>query len=85
MIGGFTDAHWFREQEIVAYGFVPRWLSRADTSGVHGIDEKVSVANLEAGVVTLLAIIDELDRITGEGISLEAREDSIQSANPPEE
>lgn len=67
MIGGFTDAHWFREKEIVAYGFVPRWLSRADTGGVHGVNEKVSTANLEAGVVTLLAILDELDTLsTGE-------------------
>lgn len=64
MIGGFTDAHWFREKEIVAYGFVPRWLSRADTGGVHGVNEKVSTANLEAGVVTLLAILDELDTLS---------------------
>ncbi len=85
MIGGFTDAHWFREQDIVAYGFVPRWLSRAETSGVHGIDERVSVANLEAGVVTLLAIIDELDRITAEAIPLDARENSPQSENLPGE
>jgi len=66
MIGGFTDAHWFREREIVAYGFVPRWLGRADTGGVHGVDEKVSIANLEAGVITLLAIIDELENSASE-------------------
>ncbi|MDE0886682.1 MAG: M20/M25/M40 family metallo-hydrolase [Myxococcota bacterium] len=61
MIGGFTDAHWFRDRQIVAYGFVPRWLGRADTGGVHGIDEKVSLENLVAGVDTLVAILRELD------------------------
>lgn len=61
MIGGFTDAHWFRELGIVSYGFVPRRLSTEDTRGVHGIDESVSVENLAYGVATLLAILDELD------------------------
>ena len=61
MIGGFTDAHWFRDRQIVAYGFVPRWLGRAETGGVHGVDEKVSVENLVAGADTLVAIIRELD------------------------
>lgn len=67
MIGGFTDAHWFRDQGIVAYGFVPRWLSRGDSQGVHGIDERVSIANLERGVLTLLAIVDELEALTPSG------------------
>ena len=69
MIGGFTDAHWFRDQGIVAYGFVPRWLSRGDSQGVHGVDEKVSIANLRRGVLTLLAIVDELDALTTAGSS----------------
>jgi acetylornithine deacetylase/succinyl-diaminopimelate desuccinylase-like protein len=69
MIGGFTDAHWFRDRGIIAYGFVPRWLSRADTRGVHGVDEHVSIANLQRGVVTLLDIIDELAALTGQKAS----------------
>lgn len=62
MIGGFTDAHWFRERGIVAYGFVPRWLSSQETRGVHGPDERVSIENLRRGTETLVAIIEELDR-----------------------
>jgi acetylornithine deacetylase/succinyl-diaminopimelate desuccinylase-like protein len=81
MIGGFTDAHWFREQEIVAYGFVPRWLSRSETRGVHGIDERVSIANLEAGVSTLLEIIDELDRIQAQAVSVDPGPGSAQTEN----
>jgi len=60
MMGGFTDAHWFRERGIVAYGFVPRWLTPEDARGIHGAGEKVSIANLQAGSETLLAIIEEL-------------------------
>ena len=60
MIGGFTDAHWFRELGIVSYGFVPRWLGPADTRGVHGVDERISIENLERGVEALVAILEEL-------------------------
>jgi acetylornithine deacetylase/succinyl-diaminopimelate desuccinylase-like protein len=60
MIGGFTDAHWFREQGIVAYGFVPRWISGDDARGVHGADERISVENLENGTRTLIEIIEQI-------------------------
>jgi acetylornithine deacetylase/succinyl-diaminopimelate desuccinylase-like protein len=60
MISGFTDAHYFREQGIVAYGFTPRWLNSSDARGVHGINERISVDNLGAGVETLVEIIEEV-------------------------
>jgi acetylornithine deacetylase/succinyl-diaminopimelate desuccinylase-like protein len=60
MIGGFTDAHWFRDVGIVAYGFVPRWIAAEDAEGVHGVEERVSLANLRAGVETTVAILEEL-------------------------
>ena len=60
MIGGFTDAHYFRELGIVAYGFTPRWLNSNDARGVHGINERISVDNLGAGVETLVEIIEEV-------------------------
>ena len=60
MIGGFTDAHYFREQGIVAYGFTPRWLAATDSSGIHGVDERISIANLGMGVETLIEIIEIL-------------------------
>ncbi len=61
MIAGFTDAHWFREAGLVAYGFVPRWLATSETRGIHGSDERVSLENLERGVRTLIRILDELE------------------------
>ena len=63
MLQGFTDAHYFRDHGIVAYGFVPRWYPRGAVHGVHGPDEQVSIDNLERGVNVLIQIIEELDRL----------------------
>jgi acetylornithine deacetylase/succinyl-diaminopimelate desuccinylase-like protein len=60
VIAGFTDAHYFRELGIVAYGFVPRWLPPAESRGIHGPNERISIANLERGVKTLVGILEQL-------------------------
>jgi acetylornithine deacetylase/succinyl-diaminopimelate desuccinylase-like protein len=65
VIAGFTDAHWFRARGIVAYGFVPRRLRPAETRGVHGANERISVENLALGVETTLSIVRELDAVVG--------------------
>jgi acetylornithine deacetylase/succinyl-diaminopimelate desuccinylase-like protein len=59
---GFSDAHYFREIGLTAYGFVPRWLPPNEASGIHGPDERISIENLERGVDTLIRILEELDR-----------------------
>jgi acetylornithine deacetylase/succinyl-diaminopimelate desuccinylase-like protein len=63
VISGFTDAHYFRDRGLVAYGFVPRWRNAGEPWAVHGPDERISIENLERGVTTLIAILEELDRI----------------------
>ena len=63
VITGFTDAHWFRAQGIVAYGFVPRRLRPAETRGVHGANERVSLENLTLGVEATLDVLRELDSV----------------------
>jgi acetylornithine deacetylase/succinyl-diaminopimelate desuccinylase-like protein len=63
MLAGFTDAHYFRDLGITAYGFVPRWHRGGEVRGIHGPDEHISLENLERGVNTLVAILEELDRI----------------------
>jgi acetylornithine deacetylase/succinyl-diaminopimelate desuccinylase-like protein len=65
VIAGFTDAHWFRARGIVAYGFVPRRLRPVETRGVHGVNERISIENLELGVESTLAILRELDAVEG--------------------
>jgi acetylornithine deacetylase/succinyl-diaminopimelate desuccinylase-like protein len=62
VISGFTDAHYFRDLGIVAYGFVPRWLDSRDTRGIHGPNERISLENLTHGVRVLVEILEELDR-----------------------
>ena len=59
---GFSDAHYFRELGLTAYGFVPRWLHPDEARGIHGPDERISVENLQRGVETMIEILQELDR-----------------------
>ena len=62
VIPGFTDAHWFRELGVVAYGFVPRWIDGRDSRGIHGPNERISLENLDRGAAALVQILEELDR-----------------------
>ncbi len=62
VIAGFTDAHWFRELGLVAYGFVPRWLPPSETVGIHGSNERIAIDNLERGVRTMVRILEVLGR-----------------------
>jgi acetylornithine deacetylase/succinyl-diaminopimelate desuccinylase-like protein len=65
MIGGFTDAHWFRELGLVAYGFVPRSLTREEAERIHGIDERVATQTLVESIERMLELVRTLDRIEG--------------------
>jgi acetylornithine deacetylase/succinyl-diaminopimelate desuccinylase-like protein len=60
VIAGFTDAHYFRERGLVAYGFVPRWLPPSETRGIHGPNERVGIDNLERGVRATVRILELL-------------------------
>lgn len=61
VVAGFTDAHWFRDLGVVAYGFVPRWHRIGEKRGVHGPNERISLDNLERGVTTLIRVLEALD------------------------
>jgi acetylornithine deacetylase/succinyl-diaminopimelate desuccinylase-like protein len=61
VLTGFTDSHYFREKGIASYGFVPFDFDEEDESRVHGIDERISIANLGAGVRRLVAILKSLE------------------------
>jgi acetylornithine deacetylase/succinyl-diaminopimelate desuccinylase-like protein len=47
-VGG-TDARFFRERGVPAYGLVPGLYTAEDLKGFHGIDERLSIANLRLG------------------------------------
>ena len=61
VLGGFTDAHYFRRKGIVSYGFTGLALAEDDTRRVHGTNERVPLASLWTGARSLLEIIRELN------------------------
>ena len=50
MLPGFTDSHYFRRMGIASYGLGPFPLTQGDSRGVHGNDERLSIAALRFGV-----------------------------------
>lgn len=62
VLGGFTDAHYFRRKGIVSYGFTGLPFSEEDTRRVHGTNERIPLGSLQEGIRTLLAVVEELDK-----------------------
>jgi len=60
VLTGFTDSHYFRERGIPSYGFAPFVLTESDLQGMHGVDERISRANLREGTRRLVELIREL-------------------------
>ena len=46
---GGTDARFFREKGVPAYGLVPTMLTAEDRKGFHGLDERLAIDNLLLG------------------------------------
>jgi len=61
VLGGFTDAHYFRRKGIVSYGFTGLALTEDDGRRVHGTNERLPLASLREGVQILFELIQELD------------------------
>jgi acetylornithine deacetylase/succinyl-diaminopimelate desuccinylase-like protein len=59
MIAGVTDARYFRELGIPAYGFSPFALAPGDAQGVHGVDERISQSAFERGVTTMTELVSK--------------------------
>jgi acetylornithine deacetylase/succinyl-diaminopimelate desuccinylase-like protein len=49
-VPGFTDSRYFRERGIPAYGITPFALSGEDMRGIHNLDERIPLAELDRGV-----------------------------------
>ncbi len=60
MIAGFTDSHYFRQKNIIAYGFIPLALMPGDMRGVHGINEHIAVKDLGAGIQRMVELLEIL-------------------------
>ena len=57
---GGTDCKHFRPRGMVCYGHIPFELDDSEAERIHGVDECVSVENLERGLRVLLRIVGEL-------------------------
>jgi acetylornithine deacetylase/succinyl-diaminopimelate desuccinylase-like protein len=57
MIAGFTDSHYFRQKGLVAYGFVPIELSKAEEEGVHGANERLPLKQLSDGIRSMTDLL----------------------------
>jgi len=60
MAAGFTDSHFFREKGIPAYGFIPVILDAEQASGIHGSNEKISLANLSFGREFMQQLVEQI-------------------------
>ena len=57
---GGTDSRYFRAHGIPGYGFGPFVIETQEVHRVHGIDERISVENLELGIRIACDVIEEL-------------------------
>ncbi len=57
---GFTDSHYFRRLGIVSYGLSPFPLNQAESRGVHGNDERVSLDALTFGVHFMYDVVSRV-------------------------
>lgn len=60
LVTGGTDSRYFRAHDVPAYGFSPMVLEPEELDRVHGIDERISVDNLELGVRVACDILRDL-------------------------
>ncbi len=57
LTSGGTDCKHFRPKGIVCYGNIPFELDDKEAEGIHGIDERVSVENIERGMNVLFRTV----------------------------
>jgi acetylornithine deacetylase/succinyl-diaminopimelate desuccinylase-like protein len=57
LIAGFTDSHYFRQKGLACYGFIPIEATPAETRGVHGVNERIGVKQLGAGVRRMIEVL----------------------------
>jgi acetylornithine deacetylase/succinyl-diaminopimelate desuccinylase-like protein len=57
LTSGGTDCKHFRPRGVVCYGHIPFELDDKELEGIHGINERVSVENLERGLRVLMGVV----------------------------
>ena len=54
---GFTDSHFFRDLDIVSYGFAPFVIPAEEGRSVHGNNERISVENMKRGTTFMIELL----------------------------
>jgi acetylornithine deacetylase/succinyl-diaminopimelate desuccinylase-like protein len=57
MLAGFTDSHYFRQKKIISYGFIPVEITSDEMNGIHGINERIGVAELGAAIKRMVELL----------------------------
>jgi acetylornithine deacetylase/succinyl-diaminopimelate desuccinylase-like protein len=60
VVGGFTDSHFFRDRDIIAYGYHPVVLPIEELIRIHGNDERLSLDNIRSGTRMVLNVVSEM-------------------------
>jgi acetylornithine deacetylase/succinyl-diaminopimelate desuccinylase-like protein len=60
LLRGFTDCHFFRDKGIPCFGFMPLRNSPLQSGMVHGIDERITIESLRAGLRGMYEIVYKL-------------------------
>ena len=66
ILTGASDSWVFRRYGLLSYGFSPFVLDEGELFRIHGVDERVSVENVRAGVRTYTELLLNLYRPNGE-------------------
>ena len=58
---GSTDSAWFRQKDVpYVYGILPFMIDEADLASIHGVNERISRAELHRGVERLARILADV-------------------------
>jgi acetylornithine deacetylase/succinyl-diaminopimelate desuccinylase-like protein len=60
LVRGFTDCHFFREKGIACLGFMPLRSSPLESGMVHGVDERIAIDSLRAGIRDMYELVYKL-------------------------
>lgn len=58
VLTAFTDSHFLRDLGITAYGYEPFAVPLEDFAGIHGNNERISVANIRRGVLVMSDLLE---------------------------
>jgi acetylornithine deacetylase/succinyl-diaminopimelate desuccinylase-like protein len=57
MLEGFTDSHYFRDSDLVAYGFIPIESTPEESRTIHAGNERISIAHLHGGIERMVELL----------------------------